>query len=253
MSSDGASVAPLLEPFDRFTALLAEARAVGPERLPEPTAFALGTVGAGGQPSVRILLLKGVDERGFVFYTNYESRKGRELLAHPLAAMCFHWQQLERQVRIEGPTVEVSAEEADAYFAGRPRGSQAGAWASLQSQTLDSRETLERRLDEVEARFAGGPIARPPHWSGFRVDPVRVEFWYGARHRLHDDGRVSGNVLRPMPGQDPGVEHIRTAIAGADDDRYRLAAVVVGCGLRPHHACQGGQPRDDECNGSQRA
>src|SRR3954447_5450767 len=118
------SSAPLVEPFDRFSTLLQTARNVGAERLPEPTAFALGTVGDDGQPSVRILLLKGVDERGFVFYTNYESRKGRELLAHPRAAMCFHWQPLERQVRVEGSVTTVSADEADAYFASRARGSQ---------------------------------------------------------------------------------------------------------------------------------
>src|SRR5918996_5181720 len=128
MSSGGQALAPLLEPFDRFTALLAAAREVGAERLPEPTSFALATVGSSGQPSVRILLLKGVDERGFVFYTNYASRKGSELLAHPLAAMCFHWQPLERQVRVEGRTERVTDAEANAYFATRARGSQIGAW-----------------------------------------------------------------------------------------------------------------------------
>src|SRR5215218_675526 len=138
MSTRAAALAPLGEPFERFTVLLAAARDVGAEHLPEPTAFALGTVGAGGQPAVRILLLKGVDERGFVFYTNYESRKGRELLAHPLAAMCFHWQHLERQVRIEGRVIQVSGEEADAYFATRERGSQIGAWASRQSEPMEA-------------------------------------------------------------------------------------------------------------------
>ena len=180
------AVSPLLEPFDRFASLLATARDVGPERLPEPTAFALGTVGAEGQPSVRILLLKGVDERGFVFYTNYESRKGRELLAHPRAAMCFHWQPLERQVRVEGSVTGVSDEEADAYFASRPRGSQLGAWASLQSQPMAHAGDLEARLRDVEARFAGGPVARPPHWSGFRLVPARIEFWHNMPSRLHE-------------------------------------------------------------------
>ena len=186
MSSSAPALAPLLEPFDRFTALLAEARAVGGERLPEPTAFALATVGDGGQPSVRILLLKGVDERGFVFYTNYESRKGGELLAHPLAAMCFHWQPLERQVRIEGRVVQVSDEEADAYFATRERGSQIGAWASRQSQPMEHPGALDERVRDVEARFAGGKVPRPPHWSGFRLVPARIEFWHNMPSRLHE-------------------------------------------------------------------
>jgi pyridoxamine 5'-phosphate oxidase len=186
MSDPAGSPAPLIEPFDRFTALLAAARDVGVERLPEPTAFALGTVGAGGQPSVRILLLKGVDERGFVFYTNYESRKGTELLAHPLAAMCFHWQPLERQVRIEGRTVPVSTEEADAYFASRPRGSQIGAWASRQSQPIEHAGALEKRVEETEARFSSGEVPRPPHWSGFRLMPARIEFWHNMPSRLHE-------------------------------------------------------------------
>ena len=186
MSDVAQALAPLLEPFDRFTALLAAAREVGAERLPEPTAFALATVGAAGQPSVRILLLKGVDERGFVFYTNHESRKGTELLAHPLAAMCFHWQHLERQVRIEGRTVQVSAEEADAYFASRARGSQIGAWASLQSRPLEHADVLDERVREMEARFAGADVPRPPHWSGFRLAPERIEFWHNMPSRLHE-------------------------------------------------------------------
>jgi pyridoxamine 5'-phosphate oxidase len=186
MSSRAGSLAPPSEPFERFSALLAAARDVGVERLPEPTAFALGTLGEGGQPSVRILLLKGVDERGFVFYTNYESRKGGELLAHPLAAMCFHWQPLERQVRIEGQAVPVGAEEADAYFASRPRGSQIGAWASRQSRPMEHAGALEERVREFEARFAGGDVPRPPHWSGFRLVPTRIEFWHNMPSRLHE-------------------------------------------------------------------
>ena len=186
MSDVVPALAPLLEPFDRFTALLAAAREVGAERLPEPTAFALGTVGAGGQPSVRILLLKGVDERGFVFYSNYESRKGAELLAHPLAAMCFHWQPLERQVRVEGRAAPVGDDEADAYFASRPRGSQIGAWASLQSCPLEHPDALDERVREVEARFAGVAVPRPPHWSGFRLAPERIEFWHNMPSRLHE-------------------------------------------------------------------
>jgi len=177
---------PLHEPFEHFTALLAEARAVGEELLPEPTAFALGTVGEDGQPSVRIVLLKSVDERGFVFYTNYESRKGRELLAHPAAAMCFHWQPMERQVRVEGMADRVSPEEADAYFASRARGSQLGAWASYQSQVMDSSDALDVRVRAMERRYEGGPVPRPPHWSGFRIVPRRIEFWHGMPSRLHE-------------------------------------------------------------------
>lgn len=180
------TLAPISEPFERFVELLAAARAVDRALLPEPTAFALGTVGADGQPSVRILLLKAVDERGFVFYTNYESRKGRELLAHPLAAMCFHWQPLERQVRVEGTATPVSAEEADAYFAGRARGSQLGAWASLQSQVIEPPEALDARVREMARRFDGEPVPRPPHWSGFRLAPHRLEFWHNMPSRLHE-------------------------------------------------------------------
>jgi pyridoxamine 5'-phosphate oxidase len=186
MSSASSRVAPLREPFDQFTELLGVARKVGIERLPEPTAFALGTVGPDGQPSVRIVLLKAVDERGFVFYTNYESRKGEELLAHPQAAMCFHWQPLERQVRVEGLAERVSAEEADAYFASRPRESQLGAWASRQSRPMEHPGALDERMREMEARFANAPVPRPPHWSGFRLVPTRIEFWQAGASRLHE-------------------------------------------------------------------
>jgi pyridoxamine 5'-phosphate oxidase len=178
--------APIAEPFLRFQDLLDQARAVGAPALPEPTAFTLATVGADGQPSARILLLKAVDERGFVFYTNHESRKGAELLAHPKAAMCFHWQPLERQVRVEGTTRPVTTEEADAYFASRARGSQLGAWASLQSRPIATSGDLEARVAEMEARFAGGPVPRPPHWSGFRLVPHRIEFWHNMPSRLHE-------------------------------------------------------------------
>lgn len=177
---------PIAEPFLRFQELLEQAKAAGPSALPEPTAFALGTVGADGQPAVRILLLKGVDERGFVFYTNHESRKGAELLTHPRAAMCFHWQPLERQVRVEGTARPVTNEEADAYFATRERGSQIGAWASLQSQAIATPGDLEARVAEMEARFAGGAVPRPPHWSGFRLAPHRIEFWHNMPSRLHE-------------------------------------------------------------------
>jgi pyridoxamine 5'-phosphate oxidase len=177
---------PLAEPFDRVRDLLAQARALDRAVLPEPTAFALGTVDERGQPAVRILLCKGVDERGFVFYTNYESRKGRELLAHPQAAMCFHWQPMERQVRVEGRVERVTDAEADAYFASRERGSQVGAWASLQSRPIDPAGELQRRVAEFEQKFAGGPVPRPPHWSGFRLMPVRIELWRGMPSRLHE-------------------------------------------------------------------
>jgi pyridoxamine 5'-phosphate oxidase len=178
--------APLREPFERFDELMRLAKAVGPGSLPEPTAFSLGTVNDEGHPSVRILLLKGVDERGFVFFTNYESRKGRELLAHPHAAMCFHWQPLERQVRVEGVASPVSAEEGDEYFASRARGSQIGAWASQQSRTIEHSGDLEMRVRDVEARFQGTPVTRPPYWSGFRLAPALIEFWRGMPSRLHE-------------------------------------------------------------------
>ncbi len=174
------------EPFARFAEQLAAAKVVGETLIPEPTAFALGTVGDDGQPSVRIVLLKGVDERGFVFYTNHHSRKGMELLAHPKAAMCFHWPPMERQVRVEGTVGVVSAEEADEYFASRARGSQIGAWASLQSQAIEKPGDLEARVGDVERRFEGRDVERPPHWSGFRVVPKRIEFWHGMPSRLHE-------------------------------------------------------------------
>lgn len=179
-------LAPIAEPFERFAELLAAARAVGTTALPEPTAFSLATVGRDGQPSLRIVLLKAVDERGFVFYTNYESRKGLELSAHPQAAMCFHWQPLERQVRVDGRAEPVSADEADAYFASRARGSQIGAWASLQSRPIAVPGDLEARVREVEARFSGVAVPRPPHWSGFRIVPHRIELWHGMPSRLHE-------------------------------------------------------------------
>ena len=177
---------PFGEPFARFSELLATAKALSRHTLPEPTAFALGSVGSDGQPSVRIVLLKAVDERGFVFYTNYESQKGRELLAHPKAAMCFHWQPMERQVRVEGAVEEVSREEADAYFASRPRGSQLGAWASQQSRPVAAPGDLEKRLAEAEERFAGRDVPRPDYWSGFRIIPARIEFWLNRASRLHE-------------------------------------------------------------------
>jgi pyridoxamine 5'-phosphate oxidase len=168
-----------------FRELLDEARATGD---PEPTAMTLASVDDEGRPSARIVLLKSHDERGFVFYTNYRSRKGRELLAHPPAALLFHWKTLRNQiqVRIEGRIETVGAAEADTYFASRPRASQIGAWASDQSETLATREEFERRILQYERQFAHGAVPRPPHWSGFRLVPDRMEFWYGAEFRLHE-------------------------------------------------------------------
>ena len=155
---------------------------------PEPTAMTVATVGRDGRPAARTVLLKGFDERGFVFYTNFSSRKGRQLAANPQAALLFHWRHLHEgvQVKIEGTVEPVSAEEADAYFASRPRGSQIGAWASLQSQPLASREQFDVRYADYEKQYEGVPVPRPPHWSGFRVVPERIEFWYGAQFRLHE-------------------------------------------------------------------
>jgi pyridoxamine 5'-phosphate oxidase len=152
----------------------------------DPTAMALATATADGRPSVRMVLLKGADERGFVFYTNLESRKGDDLKAKPFASLCFHWKSLRRQVRIDGPVEPVSDAEADAYFASRPRGSQIGAWASMQSRPLKGRFELEKRIGEYAARFGLGSVPRPPHWSGFRVVPDRIEFWQDRPFRLHE-------------------------------------------------------------------
>ena len=175
-----------MDPIAEFKALLARAQEVDRSCLPEPTAMSLATVGRDGRPAVRIVLLKHVDERGFVFYTNFRSRKGRELLSNPNAALCFHWQPLAIQVRIEGVAHVVSDAEADAYFATRARESQLGAWASLQSSPLASDEELDARVREMTERFAGNSVPRPPHWSGFRVVPTRIEFWRNRAFRLHE-------------------------------------------------------------------
>jgi len=171
------------DPIVRFSALFARAGRDAPF---DPTAVALGTADADGRPSVRMVLLKGVDARGFSFYTNYESRKGRELGAKPHAALCFYWPWLDEQVRVEGPVEQLPAEESDAYFARRPRGSQLGAWASHQSEPLDSRFALLRRVAATEARFLGRAIPRPPHWGGFLLRPERIEFWKSKTSRLHE-------------------------------------------------------------------
>jgi pyridoxamine 5'-phosphate oxidase len=172
-----------MDPISRFLDLLDQARQAD---IREPTAMALATADARGRPSVRMVLLKGVDERGFVFFTNLESRKAGELIANPRAALCFHWQPLELQVRVEGAVEPVDPAEADEYFATRARGSQIGAWASLQSRPLPSRDELEERIGEVEGRFAGADVPRPDFWSGFRVRPERIEFWSGRPSRLHE-------------------------------------------------------------------
>jgi len=154
--------------------------------MPEPNAMSLATVENGKQPSVRIVLLKAFDERGFVFYTNFEGRKGRQLLAQPRAALCFFWPPLDTQVRVEGSVTKVSDEEADDYFASRARLSQIGAWASKQSRPLEAPSALDQRVAEYEKKFEGKPVPRPAFWSGFRVAPERIEFWKGKPNRLHE-------------------------------------------------------------------
>lgn len=154
--------------------------------LPEPTALTLATADAGGRPSARIVLLKDHDQRGFVFYTNYQSRKGRELQANPHAALVAFWPELERQVVITGAVTKVTAAESDEYFGTRPRGSQVGAWASEQSEVIAGRETLESRVAEFERRYAGQDVPRPPHWGGYRLAPEALDFWQGRPDRLHD-------------------------------------------------------------------
>ena len=171
------------DPHQLFEAWFAEAQASEPN---DPNAVALATADVSGRPSLRMVLLKGHDPRGFVFYTNLDSRKGGELAANPNAALLFHWKTLRRQVRIEGPIEPVSEAEADAYFATRSRDSQLGAWASEQSRPLDERATFEARFSEMTARFEGSAVPRPPRWSGFRVRPERIEFWSDRAHRLHE-------------------------------------------------------------------
>jgi len=171
------------DPFALFGGWFTEAEASEPN---DPNAMALATVAADGMPSVRMVLLKGFDETGFVFFTNLESRKGEQLKANPKAALCFHWKTLQRSVRVEGSVTPVSPAEADAYFATRPRSSRIGAWASKQSRPLASRFDLERRIAEYTARFGLGEVPRPPFWSGFRLAPLRIEFWKNGAFRLHD-------------------------------------------------------------------
>lgn len=171
------------DPHLLFEQWYAEARASEPN---DPGAMAVATADGQGRPSVRMVLLKGHDQRGFVFYTNYQSRKGEELAVNRYAALDFHWKSLRRQIRIEGPVEMVTDAEGDAYFASRARDSQLSAWASDQSRVLDSRATFEARFEAAKQRFEGQPIPRPPHWSGYRVMPDTIEFWSDRAHRLHE-------------------------------------------------------------------
>jgi pyridoxamine 5'-phosphate oxidase len=174
------------DPIERFRSVYALAEKIDRTIIPEPNAMALGTIEDGGKPTVRIVLLKSFDERGFVFYTNYEGRKGRHLLANPKAALCFYWAPIDIQVRIEGTVTKVAEEEADAYFSTRHRASQLGAWASRQSEPLETPSALDERMAKYEKEFAGREVPRPDYWSGFRVAPERIEFWKGRPNRLHE-------------------------------------------------------------------
>ena len=174
------------DPIERFRSVYALAEKLDRSVIPEPNAMSLGTIGGRDQPSVRIVLLKALDERGFVFYTSYDGKKGRQLIAHPRAALCFYWAPLSIQVRIEGRVTKVSDEEADAYFATRERRSQIGAWASRQSEPLETPTALDERVAKYEKEFEGKAVPRPEYWSGFRVWPERIEFWKGKPNRLHE-------------------------------------------------------------------
>ena len=194
-------VAP--EPIAQFLRWFEQARAA---EAAEPNAMTLATATRDGVPSARIVLLKGVDARGFVFFTDHRSRKGEELRANPRAALVFHWQELERQVRVTGTTAAISVTESEAYFRTRPLGSRIGAWASHQSTVIAGREVLEARLAELERDFASGAVPLPPYWGGFRVAPATVEFWQGRPNRLHDriryareDGAAQWRIERLSP------------------------------------------------------
>ncbi len=182
------------DPFSLFAGWLLEAEKSEPN---DPNAMALATVDSDGLPDVRMVLMKDFDEHGFVFYTNYESAKGQELLGQPKAALLFHWKSLRRQVRIRGPVETVTPAEADAYFASRPRHSRLGAWASQQSRPLESRFALEKAVASVAARYPLGDVPRPPYWSGFRIQPLQIEFWKDGAFRLHD----RAVFRRAVPGE----------------------------------------------------
>ncbi len=171
------------DPFSLFEEWFAEAKA---SEISDPHALAFATLGEGDLPDVRILLMNGYDRRGFVVYTHMTGNKGRQLAANMQAGLVFHWKSLKRQVRARGPVEIVSDAEADAYFASRPRDSRIGAWASKQSQPLDSRATFEARIDAVKAQYEGQDVPRPPHWTGYRVKPLEIEFWHDRPFRLHD-------------------------------------------------------------------
>jgi pyridoxamine 5'-phosphate oxidase len=171
------------DPFLLFEEWFAEAKA---SEINDPNAMALATVDSDGLPDVRVVLMNGYDRDGFVFYTNTQSAKGNELLATPKAALVFHWKSLRRQVRVRGPVERVSDALADNYYASRPRDSQIGAWASEQSRPLDARSTFEARIEEFKAKFEGKPVPRPPHWTGYRISPMLMEFWHDRPFRLHD-------------------------------------------------------------------
>lgn len=197
---DRQMIAQVDEPLRLFADWFAEAEA---SEISDANAIILSTATPGGVPSSRTVLLKEWDEKGFVFYTNFDSRKGEELATNPVAALLFYWKSQRRQVRIEGPVVPVAAEEADAYFASRPRDSQLGAWASDQSRPLTERQVFLDRLADLRIRYEGTHVPRPPHWSGFRVAPARIEFWQELPFRYHDrlvftrdgDGWVSGRLF----------------------------------------------------------
>ena len=186
------------DPITEFLSARARAEAHQIDTAP----VTLATADVSGQPSARIVLLRGADARGFAFFTNYTSRKGRELETNPRAALCIHWALLDEQIRIEGRVERLAAAESDTYFNSRPRGHQLGAWASEQSQLLPSRETLEERYRDIEKRFEGQPVSRPAHWGGFRIVPHRVEFWYGRPDRLHD------RVIYVRDGDDWRIERL---------------------------------------------
>lgn len=183
VNSSKSSIVPPVNPYDLFAEWFRAAEQTEPEY---PDAFTLATVREDGFPDARVVLLKEWDERGFVFYTNFESAKGRALRANPLAAMCMHWKTQQKQIRVRGRVEPVSAEQADAYYNSRPRLSRIGAWASRQSSEITGRAELVQRLKEIDARYPGENVPRPPHWSGFRIVPVEIEFWSEGEYRLHD-------------------------------------------------------------------